>query len=46
MRPAMTDELLADEAFLQRLPLPLAQLYRRALNAKNPLARHLDGFYY
>jgi hypothetical protein len=42
----MTDELLADEAFLQRMPLPVAQLYRRALNAKNPLARHLDGFYY
>jgi hypothetical protein len=41
----MADELLADEALLQRLPLPLAQLYRRALNAKNPLARHLTGFY-
>jgi tetratricopeptide (TPR) repeat protein/serine/threonine protein kinase len=43
--PGMADELLADEALLQRLPLPVAQLYRRALNAKNPLARHLAGYY-
>jgi hypothetical protein len=40
----MPDELLADESLLQRLPLPLAQLYRRALNAKTPLERHLTAF--
>jgi WD40 repeat protein/serine/threonine protein kinase len=33
-----------DEALLQRLPLPLAQLYRRAHNAKTPLERHLTAF--
>src|SRR3954447_9284253 len=34
-----------DEALLQRLPLPLAQLYRRAHNAKTPLESHLTAFY-
>jgi WD40 repeat protein/serine/threonine protein kinase len=33
-----------DEALLHRLPLPLAQLYRRAHNAKTPLERHLTDF--
>ncbi len=34
-----------DDALAQRLPLPLAQLYRRAHNAKTPLDRHLNAFY-
>jgi len=41
MRPEMTP----DEALVQRLPLPLAQLYRRAHNAKTALERHLTAFY-
>ncbi len=35
----------ADEDLVQRLPLPLAQLYRRALNAKTPRERHLVAYY-
>jgi WD40 repeat protein/serine/threonine protein kinase len=38
-------DLASDEALLQRLPLPLAQLYRRAHNAKTALERHLTAFY-
>jgi WD40 repeat protein/serine/threonine protein kinase len=34
-----------DEDLARRLPLPLAQLYRRAHNAKTPLERHLTAFY-
>ncbi|MBV9123130.1 MAG: protein kinase, partial [Planctomycetes bacterium] len=34
-----------DEDLVRRLPLPLAQLYRRAHNAKNALERHLTAFY-
>ncbi len=34
-----------DEELLRRLPLPLAQLYRRAHNAKTELERHLAAFY-
>jgi Protein kinase domain len=34
-----------DETLLPRLPLPMAQLYRRAFNAKTPLERHLTAFY-
>jgi len=34
-----------DEDLVRRLPLPLAQLYRRAHNAKTPLERHLSAFY-
>jgi hypothetical protein len=30
-------ELICDEDLLRRLPLPLAQLYRRAHNANTPL---------
>jgi hypothetical protein len=30
-----------DEGLLPRLPLPLAQLYRRAANAKTPHEQHL-----
>src|SRR5438132_7248506 len=33
-----------DEGLVQRLPLPLAQIYRRAHNAKTPLERHLTAF--
>src|SRR5438552_9746575 len=33
-----------DEQLLQRLPLPLAQIYRRAHNAKAILERHLTAF--
>lgn len=35
----------ARAALLPRLPLPLSQLLRRALNAKTPLERHLTGYY-
>jgi WD40 repeat protein/serine/threonine protein kinase len=34
-----------DEQLLQRLPLPLVQLCRRAQNAKTPLERHLSAYY-
>ena len=34
-----------DEALAQRLSLPLAQLYRRAHNAKTARDRHLTAFY-
>jgi hypothetical protein len=37
--PAFDDDLLG------RLPLPLAQLYRRARNAKTPQDRHHHAFY-
>src|SRR5712692_2914657 len=33
-----------DEGLVQRLPLPLAQIYRRAHNAKTALERHLTAF--
>src|SRR3954447_1026853 len=36
----MMDGLTPDEDLLRRLPTPLAQLYRRAHNAKTPLDRH------
>jgi hypothetical protein len=38
-------DLAIDEALIQRLPLPLAQLYRRAHNAKTPLERHLTAYH-
>ena len=41
----MQPDVAPDEALIQRLPLPLAQLYRRAHNAKTPLERHLTAFY-
>src|SRR5947209_16875317 len=41
----MRDDLRPDETLVQRLPLPLAQLYRRAHNAKTALERHLTAFY-
>jgi serine/threonine protein kinase len=34
-----------DEDLVRRLPLPLAQLYRRAHHAKTPLERHLTAYY-
>ena len=41
----MAHDPAADEALIQRLPLPLAQLYRRAVNARTPLDRHGASFY-
>jgi WD40 repeat protein/serine/threonine protein kinase len=40
----MRAELPFDDAPAQRLPLPLAQLYRRAHNAKTAIERHLTAF--
>ncbi len=37
--------IAANEELISRLPLPLAQLYRRAVNAKTPSERHLTAFY-
>src|SRR5713226_7855114 len=37
--------LPVDETLVRRLPLPLAQLYRRAHNAKTPLERHQAAYY-
>src|SRR5437764_12351809 len=34
-----------NEDLVRRLPLPLAQLYRRAHNAKTPLEQHLSAYY-
>jgi serine/threonine protein kinase len=41
----MPSDLAVDELLLQRLPLPLAQLYRRVLNAKTAQDRHHHAFY-
>src|SRR6202162_705308 len=41
----MTPHVAVDEALLARLPLPVAQLYRRAHNAKTALELHLTAFY-
>src|SRR5947208_14508891 len=41
----MRDALFADEDLVQRLPMPLAQLYRRAHNAKTALERHNTAFF-
>ena len=41
----MSSLIACDEELIRRLPLPLAQLYRRAHNAKTPLERHLTAFY-
>jgi serine/threonine protein kinase len=38
-------EPFVDEGLVQRLPLPLAQLYRRAHNAKTPVDRHQAAYY-
>jgi WD40 repeat protein/serine/threonine protein kinase len=37
--------LASDENLVRRLPLPLAQLYRRAQNAKTPLERHQAAYF-
>ncbi len=41
----MRNELPFEEALAQRLPLPLAQLYRRAHNAKTARDRHDTAYY-
>jgi eukaryotic-like serine/threonine-protein kinase len=41
----MNDPHSLDDQFLQRLPLPLAPLCRRGLNAKSPLEQHLAAYY-
>ncbi len=41
----MGSPLFPDDDLAARLPFPLAQLYRRAHNAKTPLERHLTAFY-
>jgi WD40 repeat protein/serine/threonine protein kinase/Flp pilus assembly protein TadD len=41
----MRPETAPDELLLRRLPLPLAQLYRRAHNAQTALDRYLTAFY-
>jgi WD40 repeat protein/serine/threonine protein kinase len=41
----MPPVIAPDEALMQRLPLPLAQLYRRAHNAKTALERHNTAFF-
>lgn len=41
----MPADFACDENLIRRLPLPLAQLYRRAHNAKTPLERHLTAYY-
>ncbi len=38
-------QLTFDETLGRRLPLPLAQLYRRAHNAKSALERHQTAYY-
>ena len=42
---SMIGGLTPDEDLVRRLPLPLAQLYRRAHNAKTPLERHNAAYY-
>ncbi|HEV3120833.1 MAG TPA: serine/threonine-protein kinase, partial [Isosphaeraceae bacterium] len=41
----MTVGLTIDEDLVRGLPLPLAQLYRRAHNAKNSVDRHQTAYY-
>jgi eukaryotic-like serine/threonine-protein kinase len=41
----VSEALHVDEALIQKLPLPLAKLARRASNAKTPLERHQAAFY-
>jgi hypothetical protein len=41
----MPAEIAPDDAPAQRWPLPLAQLYRRACNAKSALEQHQAAFY-
>jgi WD40 repeat protein/serine/threonine protein kinase len=41
----MPPALVVDDDLVHRLPLPLAQLYRRGHNAKSALERHQTAFY-
>jgi hypothetical protein len=41
----VSDSLVLDDQLLRRLPLPLAQLYRRAHNAKTGLERHQAAYF-
>jgi serine/threonine protein kinase len=41
----MSPVFACDEDLVRRLPLPLAQLYRRAHNAKTPQERHQAAFF-
>jgi hypothetical protein len=41
----MPTPLMSDEDLVRELPLPLAQLYRRAHNASAPLERHQATYY-
>src|SRR5262245_48053804 len=41
----MSRDVRCDEDLIRVLPLPLAQLYRRASNAKTALECHLAAFY-
>ena len=41
----MSGSLTPNEELIGRLPLPLAQIYRRAHNAKTPLDRHQAAYY-
>src|SRR5438552_2039547 len=41
----MSDTIGVNESLVQRLPLPLVKLVRRAQNAKTPLDRHQAAYY-
>jgi WD40 repeat protein/serine/threonine protein kinase len=41
----VSETINVDESLVQRLPLPLAKLVRRAQNAKTPLDRHQAAYY-
>lgn len=41
----MSESISVDESLVQRLPLPLAKLYLRAHNTKNPFDRHQTAYY-
>src|SRR5436309_8355 len=41
----MSSGRTCDEDLLRRLPLPLAQLYRQAHNARSPLDRHQAAYF-
>jgi hypothetical protein len=41
----MNNDLTCDEDLVRRLPLPLAQVYRRAHNAETSLVRHQVAYY-
>jgi WD40 repeat protein/serine/threonine protein kinase len=41
----MSESLPIDDELVQKLPLPLAKLARRARNSKTPLDRHQDAYF-